>query len=167
MVKFKNDIEEITPDEKGKGQCFVLRTPEAAYELAGFLAEKCKNYPLILLGLRELLMNAIEHGNLEIGFEEKGQLIDRNIYLQELDKRLAMEPYSSRMVALQVTKKGDEITFVIVDEGKGFDPGPFLKMASRRIKMAHGRGIALANNVCFYRLSYNERGNVVECAACL
>jgi len=142
---------------------FTFRTPKAAYALAEHLAEQCKSSHLVSMGLKELFLNAIEHGNLEIGFEEKGRLIQEDIYLEELDTRLQSPPYAQREVLLKVCRMGDSITFKIFDEGKGFDPEPFLQFSLGRISLLHGRGIALANLACFERVSYNRAGNMVQC----
>jgi len=165
MPNFSTDIKTSNLSTADGGQRYAFRTPQAAYELADFLAKSCMNHPLITLGLKELLLNAVEHGNLEIGFEEKSHLINTNTYLEELNSRLKKQLYAAREVVLEVTKKGKEFTFTIVDQGQGFDPAPFLNMASRPIKLTHGRGIALANEVCFEHLTYRGRGSIVECKA--
>ncbi len=48
-----------------------FRTIEDAQNLAILLAKQCPDYDRVLFGLRELMINAVEHGNLEIGYEKK------------------------------------------------------------------------------------------------
>jgi CheY-like chemotaxis protein len=50
---------------------FAFRTPEAARDLAVVLASACPDPRRVAIGLTELLLNAVEHGNLAIGYREK------------------------------------------------------------------------------------------------
>lgn len=47
-------------------------------------------------GIAEPMLNAIEHGNLEIGHERKADWVARGINRSELAKRLATPPFSAR-----------------------------------------------------------------------
>ncbi len=48
------------------------------------------------MGLSELLVNAIEHGNLEIGYDEKSRLLQSEGWQGEIDRRLALPEYTDQ-----------------------------------------------------------------------
>ncbi|MGE0251550.1 MAG: response regulator [Dongiaceae bacterium] len=132
-----------------------------AEHLACFLANCYPNPSRVLPGLAELLINAVEHGNLEIGYGPKGFLVERGIWREEVLRRGEMPEYSKRKVNVVFTRESSGITIVITDEGKGFDWHSYLHLDPKRAGDNHGRGIAQANIVSFDRLSYNPRGNQV------
>ncbi len=114
--------------------------------------------------LQELLFNAIEHGNLEIGYQEKQKaLVDGN-YEELLTERLAQARLRDRSVAVQVVHdRGASVTvYRITDEGKGFQWRSLLSRAHEACESeaANGRGIFLAL-AFFPSLTYNDRGNEV------
>src|SRR5262249_39246858 len=53
---------------------FTIRTLDQARDLAGVLANACPDPEAAVVGLTELLVNAVEHGNLGITYEEKSSL---------------------------------------------------------------------------------------------
>lgn len=114
--------------------------------------------------LQELLFNAIEHGNLEIVYQEKHAALAEGGYEQLLARRLAQARLRDRRVRIQVVqdKTANSLVYRITDEGKGFK-WRSLMMRSQEIcesKDANGRGIFLARSF-FPCLAYNEQGNEV------
>ncbi len=114
--------------------------------------------------LQELLFNAIEHGNLEIQYQEKQQALMEGHYEQLLAHRLAQARLRNRRVILHVLhdKDANNLVYRITDEGKGFKWRSLL-MRSQEVcesEDANGRGIFLARSF-FPCLMYNERGNEV------
>lgn len=75
----------------------------------------------IKLSLREMLINAIEHGNLDIDFEEKTELQANGDYLQFLIERQKEPKYTYKFVTIEFTVGPELISFRITDEGNGFD----------------------------------------------
>lgn len=55
---------------------FRFRTLEEAESLAAFMAHCFPEPKRVLPGLAELLLNAVEHGTYDIGYERKSQLIE-------------------------------------------------------------------------------------------
>src|SRR5262249_9755628 len=72
------------------------------------------------VALSEALMNAIQHGNLEVGSEirEKGEQAYRDL----LTERSRQSPYRDRRVHLTVKETREQVVYVVRDEGPGFDP---------------------------------------------
>ena len=114
--------------------------------------------------LQELLFNAIEHGNLEILYQEKQKALAEDQYERLLAHRLAQAPFRDRRVMIHALhdKSAGNLVYRITDEGKGFKWRTILT-GSQEVcgsEDANGRGIFLARSF-FPCLTYNERGNEV------
>ncbi|WP_053005956.1 ATP-binding protein [Kiloniella spongiae] len=140
---------------------FEFKTVDEARNLTTMLSLACPGADGIVIGLNELLHNAVEHGNLEIGYNLKTELLETSRLHDEIHNRLNMEPYNKRIVKVSYTRSDSEIVFVIEDEGKGFNWQKYLTIDDERIRSNHGRGIALAKMMAFTELNYNEKGNRV------
>jgi len=113
------------------------------------------------LALRELLLNALEHGNLGLTYEEKTTALDEGTLDEMLAKRGSRPPFANRRARV-VTRRGDEHLVVeIIDEGNGFDwralPDP---TDVDHLLEGHGRGVLLAR-MSVDKLEYNDKGNKV------
>ena len=100
----------------------------------------------ILLVFNELFINAYEHGNLGLSFEEKERLIREDKYCQLLKKG------SDKEIEVCVAKKDNYIFVKITDEGKGFT------LESKKA-LFNGRGIKLCEKYAY--IFYNQKGNSV------
>lgn len=114
--------------------------------------------------LQELLFNAVEHGNLEIVYQEKQEALAEGRYEQLLARRLAQPRLRDRRVIIRVLHDRDanSLVYRITDEGKGFK-WRSLMMRSQEVcesKDVNGRGIFLARSF-FPSLAYNAQGNEV------
>lgn len=114
--------------------------------------------------LHELLLNSVEHGNLEISCQVKQQAIEQDRLSQLVQERLAQPALAQRRVTIQVRCDRQEriLEYQIADQGKGFQWERLLHRAS---EVCHegdssGRGIFLARSF-FPSLRYNNRGNEV------
>jgi DNA-binding response OmpR family regulator len=140
---------------------FEFRTPVQATDLGTLLAKACPDSERIVLGLTELLVNAVEHGNLEISYDEKSELTRTRALHQEIARRLEMPDYRDRVATVTFERTGDAVRLEIRDQGPGFDPEPFLTIDPRRVFDSHGRGIAIARLLSFDRLEYSDGGRRV------
>jgi len=113
------------------------------------------------IGLQEVLINAIEHGNLDITHREKQELLDRGDYNRILNERMQQSEYRDKFVDIKIFSTPEYLKLTIQDMGKGFDlssipdpenPENFLKES--------GKGILMAIHA-FDRVEYNEVGNCV------
>lgn len=145
-----------------KNSDFEIQTLDDARVLTPFLARLFPEPENASVGIIELLINAIEHGNLEIGYDCKSELLEQNNWLNETSRRLAMPAYAERKVHVHLERCPDRLTLTIRDEGKGFDWHEFDTLSEDRLFDLHGRGIALARNA-FDGLTYSSPGNVVTC----
>ena len=139
--------------------CF--RTLEEGEKLAVFLSQFFPDPDQVFIGVSELFLNAVEHGNLAISYEEKGQFLKENSLRKEIEVRLSHSSYQDRKVHVSFEKKEEGCVLVISDEGEGFDWKNYLQVAPERATYSHGRGIAMANMMSFDKLFFNEKGNTV------
>jgi two-component system, cell cycle response regulator len=138
---------------------FSFRTLHEAESLAAFIANGFPNPKRALLGIGELMINAIEHGNLAIGYELKTELVQKGIWREEIDHRLTVAKYRNRSASIAINRKLDGIYLTIEDMGDGFMWQNYMSLDPARLTDNHGRGIALANATSFDRLTYNSIGN--------
>jgi len=138
---------------------FRLRTIKEAEHLTTMLALASPDSKLTALLLLELLVNAIEHGNLGIGFEEKGALLEAGTWSETVEARLNDPAYANRVVTVTFEREPGRLRFIIEDEGDGFDWRPFINQDFADFTL-HGRGIALASGMDGAHLSYEGRGNI-------
>lgn len=139
-----------------------FKSLEEAKDIATMLSNICPEPQRVVVGMSELLINAVEHGNLGITYSEKGELKDEGTWQEEVEKRLAMSEYSDRQVTVELEKTDQYLKFTITDEGDGFDFDNYLEMDPERAFDNHGRGIAMSRMLSFDELQYLGKGNQVE-----
>jgi len=114
--------------------------------------------------LYELLSNAMEHGNLEIGYQEKQWALAQGRYEDVLRQRLADPRLNTRRITVHVRyeKDGESLNYRIADEGGGFPWQRYMQCYDKvgRLTGANGRGIFIVRSLCA-ELTYNEPGNEV------
>lgn len=140
---------------------FQFSTLTQAESLAAFIANCYPQPTRVLRGLGELLINAIEHGNLQIGYDKKTQLIEDNIWRSEIERRQQLPEYIDKKATATVSHKEDGTYLVIEDEGDGFNWREYIQIDPERASDNHGRGIAQAKTMSFDKLTFNETGNQV------
>jgi len=140
---------------------FRFRTLAEARELAPLLANGCTEPERVVFGLGELLINAVEHGNLGISYEEKSQLDEQGQLDDEIERRLTLPEYASQYVEVTFVRREGCIEITVTDQGKGFDWQSYLSIDESRVFDSHGRGIAMARMMSFDTLEYRGNGNQV------
>jgi DNA-binding response OmpR family regulator len=138
-----------------------IRTLTQAEDTACFLASCFPDPERVVAGLLELLVNAIEHGNLGITYEEKSQLLKEGRWYEEVDHRAALPEHKEKVVQVCYQRLSEGYMVQIADAGPGFNWRRFWNIDLARATSSHGRGIARARLMAFDRLSYNESGNQV------
>ncbi|MBN2735747.1 MAG: cyclic nucleotide-binding domain-containing protein [Spirochaetales bacterium] len=115
------------------------------------------------VALTEMLMNAIEHGNCKISFQEKSRWLNSGADIFDLIRLKNKDPeVNSKKVHFSYRITPTESHFVIRDEGEGFD----WRVRKEKLNDAspidlHGRGILMAG-LYVQELEYNEAGNEVR-----
>ena len=146
---------------------FTYRTIEEARGLAAVLANACPDAESTVIGLTELLVNAVEHGNLGITYDEKSVLLNEGRWMDEVERRLTLPENRGKRVDVRFLRNDDELRFVIRDRGNGFEWSRYLDIDPRRAFDRHGRGILMARHVSFSSIEYRGTGSeVVATVAC-
>jgi DNA-binding response OmpR family regulator len=144
---------------------FAFRTVAEARTVAVSVARMYPDPGRVSLGLLELFVNAVEHGNLGISYRDKVALLQENGLEEELQRRLARPHLASRRARVVVERREDAIVTEVEDEGDGFDWAPYLDFDADRACDPCGRGIAMARAVSFDSVEYEGRGNRVIAVA--
>ncbi len=140
---------------------FEIRTLFEAEALSTMLASQYPDPDRVSAGIWELLSNAIEHGNLEIDFQQKGDLLVKGRFQDEIQRRLTLMPYAGRAARVSFRRTRRCIRLTVKDEGPGFDFKRYMQ-TDVALDLPNGRGIAIASRVCFDNLTYHGPGNEVE-----
>jgi len=113
------------------------------------------------VALLELLINAIEHGNCKISFDEKTRWLDKNHDIMALIREKNRDPtIKAKKVYLSYTITPESSRFTIRDEGEGFDWKARLAAKATEPGL-HGMGMKMAK-LYVSDLSYNEKGTEVS-----
>jgi CheY-like chemotaxis protein len=105
----------------------------------------------------EGLVNAIEHGNLEIMSSERDK--PSGVYRRLVEERAASPEFRRRHIYLTTTLTRTEATFTIRDEGPGFDPSLLPDpTAPENVGKVNGRGMFLIRTF-MDEVRFNDTGN--------
>jgi two-component system, HptB-dependent secretion and biofilm response regulator len=133
--------------------------------LAGYFDNK--TLMQVEYALNELLMNALEHGTLNITYLQKHALLESHDYEEFLENALsALTDLENKKIVVRVEeiliKKNKAVIINVKDSGRGFDVATTLKALSldKNIRL-NGRGILMSDSV-LDALFYNESGNEVS-----
>jgi two-component system cell cycle response regulator len=96
-----------------------------------------------VLGLTELIVNGIEHGNLEIGYDLKTELLEKGLWMEEVERRSTLHENIAKVVGIVAKRRGGCVESTISDCGDGFDHEKFMTIDPARAYHHHGRGIAM------------------------
>lgn len=141
----------------------TFRTIQEVETIASWIslqAEESKRI-MVLLALRELMINAIEHGLLGITYDEKTALMTRGGVGEEIQKRLSLTENSKRKAVLRFERKSSGMQVDIIDPGAGFAHHEFMSLRPERFVDCHGNGIAMAR-INLLSLEYFPPGNHVR-----
>ncbi|HNV27279.1 MAG TPA: response regulator [Nitrospira sp.] len=115
--------------------------------------------------LIELIVNAVEHGSLEILYQEKHEALSTDRFETLIAERRRHPRFAKRRVVVEASYDKDHrrLRYTITDEGKGFAWTRFVTTAEQPCdsRQANGRGVFLAK-AFFPDLTYNERGTKVR-----
>ncbi len=142
---------------------FKFKSLQETANLACFIANCFPVPERVVLGISELMVNAIEHGNLGISCEEKTALIQDGRWKNEVENRLDQKKYEDKAATLKYENLTDKIQITITDQGKGFDWKSKLDFSNIDMTAPNGRGIMMAKTISFDELFYNKVGNEVTC----
>jgi DNA-binding response OmpR family regulator len=112
------------------------------------------------IALHEALVNAIQHGNLEVSSELR-QDSEEQRFRQLIEDRRRQPPYSDRRVRVRATLSPREAVYVVADEGPGFDPANLPDPTDpSNLERVGGRGLMLIRTFMDH-VEFNERANQI------
>ena len=136
-------------------------TLEDVAHLVPVLAAMCPQPEVVAPGLSDLMVNAVEHGNLGVTYREKSLLKWEGDWEGEIRRRLELPQFKGRVASVRAELSPQAIVFTITDQGEGFDWQKFMQFDPERAFDPNGRGIAMAKAMSFSSLCYQGKGNVV------
>lgn len=178
VIKISNDNSEIFETQQfskeikthKKGNLLVKNNLSLVPKVTSTLMSFCyavgfrnlDHFSRISLSLHEMVTNSIEHGNCEIGFDKKTEIILKNKSMAEMVREITKDPkFANRKVKITYDIGPDKAIFTIEDEGKGFQisdlPDP---TGGDNIFAVHGRGIMMTKSFAD-EMNFNEKGNQV------
>jgi len=136
-------------------------TLEDVAHLVPVLAAMCPQPEVVAPGLSDLMVNAVEHGNLGVTYLEKSLLKWEGDWEGEIRRRLELPQFKGRIASVRAELSPQAIVFRITDQGDGFDWQKFMQFDPERAFDPNGRGIAMAKAMSFSNLTYQGKGNIV------
>lgn len=115
----------------------------------------------VWLAVEEALINAHEHGNLELHSSWKDELLADGTAFSKFEKmkaERAIDPiYASRSISLDLRMRRGEIEVRIADHGDGF---ALEKIECGVMENVYGRGLTIIDSI-MDKMEFNERGNEI------
>jgi DNA-binding response OmpR family regulator len=139
---------------------FELATLDDAQRVAALLGRLATSPERVALGLSELMVNAIEHGNLGLGYNDKRELMQSGHWRDAIEARQRLPEFVAKRVKVRVRRDGSQLQFEVEDEGVGFDWSRFMEFDPVRVFDPNGRGISMAKAMSFDALEYRGSGNI-------
>ena len=140
---------------------YAFVTLDDVSRLVPVLAAMCPEPNAAAPGLADLMVNAVEHGNLALSYEEKSLLKWDGDWEAEVHRRLLLPQFAERYATIQVKLAAHGVVFTITDQGDGFNWEKYLSFDPSRAFDPNGRGIAMAKLTSFSDIEYQGKGNVV------
>jgi CheY-like chemotaxis protein len=113
----------------------------------------------VAVALREALVNAIHHGNLELSSKLRER--DEAEYYHLVEERRQQEPFQDRRVHVSAKESHREAVYVVRDEGPGFDPSTLPDPTDpSNLEKVSGRGLLLIRTF-MDEVYHNKAGNEI------
>lgn len=141
---------------------YYLKALEEIYDLADLLARHFPEPAHVMTGIYELLLNALEHGNLGLGSETKNRLVREGGWEIEIMRRLTLPEHAHKQVVVTVTCDDGICQLTIADQGNGFPWEKYLRLGANPL-YPNGRGLLIAFSSGFDQITFNRAGNAVTC----
>jgi DNA-binding response OmpR family regulator len=178
LIKTLNSVLEVSHDSRRQAllmrsmthseSVFVLgNNPALIGPLVNYLQQSLSAMGLcgetettrIGVALDEALVNALHHGNLEVDSSMRRDDLDG--YHRLIAERRQQSPYRERRIWVSALLDRERATFVVRDEGSGFDPDLLPDPTDpANLARPHGRGVLLIRTF-MDEVIYNDVGNEV------
>ncbi|HET8714805.1 MAG TPA: response regulator [Holophagaceae bacterium] len=128
----------------------------------GFATDQ--NIDVVAMAYHEALVNALEHGNLELDSDLKADLfsLDEDPYDALRRQRLQDPAYAGRLLEVETRLSEEAYEVVIADSGPGFEAHQLISPEDAAHQARHcGRGLPLIQLV-MDEVAFNDRGNQIR-----
>ncbi len=118
------------------------------------------------IAVYEAIVNAVEHGNLDLQSALKSDLLETRDHFATLrNSRMSSEHYGARKIRVKCGIIPEKVEVTVKDEGNGFDHTALLDRIRKEpdpenLLACHGRGIMLIAN-CVDDVRFNAVGNEI------
>ena len=133
------------------------------FRMGGF-CDSVQCYDYLVLAIEEALVNAVDHGNLELESSLKEHDVLGREYEIERSRRLADDRYGNRIIAIELSADRDTAKLEIRNEGAGFDYQRVMAQSSAdrhmEVERVSGKGLYLMKRV-FDQIRYSNAGKTV------
>jgi CheY-like chemotaxis protein len=125
---------------------------------------KPTNVDVIGMAFHEALVNALEHGCLEMDSSLKGDLFaEQDPFVAQVQERLADPHYADRTIDVELHITPQRFEAVITDGGPGFDTAAVGRFTEASLGKQCGRGLAMIQLV-MDEVNHNAKGNQIRLA---
>jgi PAS domain S-box-containing protein len=117
----------------------------------------------VRVAIREAIINAIEHGNLGLTFEEKTKSQLDGTYFDLIKERQFDSLFKKKKVTIEYSLNEERAVYKISDEGAGFDYFTMMNFDPENnddVILPHGRGLILIQHA-FDIVKFNKKGNQI------
>ncbi len=118
---------------------------------------------MMKMGLQEMIVNAMEHGNLNVTFDEKTKAQEEGRLFEFMSARRQLPEFRDKKVNIDYYFDETKVIYRITDMGEGFDYHKIMNRVKNEVNqqgLTHGRGIIMTQAV-FDKVEYNDKGNQV------
>ena len=123
---------------------------------------KATNVDVIAMAFHEALVNALEHGCLELDSKLKGDLFaEKDAYAAQLQERLTDPRFATRSIEVESLLTAESFVVTIRDEGPGFDTRTVSTLSDVDLNKQCGRGLPLILLV-MDQVVHNAKGNEIK-----
>jgi DNA-binding response OmpR family regulator len=154
-LSFEFTTSEIDPGVVAKELTYFLQRIHFTEE------DEIKQYEL---AFNETLVNAIDHGNLQLSSTIKNNNALHLTEYEELkQKRLNTPGYANKKIIVLFECTDELFSFTVIDEGEGFNWQKFIDQQHKINQLntnAHGRGFNIIKYI-IDEVHFNEKGNMI------
>ncbi|WP_026939153.1 ATP-binding response regulator [Holophaga foetida] len=119
------------------------------------------NVDVIAMAYHEALVNALEHGNLELDSSLKGDIFNPRDEFEALSRtRLSTDPWAARRVDVRMEVTPERYEVIVRDGGNGYDTRLVGQCVSDDLARRFGRGLAMIHMV-MDEVTLNPAGNQI------
>lgn len=162
-INHERSLNELANDEADLGKReYEVQNIDDMYHVICEISKNTSKQHIIKRVLTELILNSIEHGNLELGLETKEQLLTNQIWKKTIDEKLKSPENIDKRVTIKTNRTHDSLEVEIKDQGNGFNWQEYKEIKPENIIKINGRGIATAFKM-LPTLEYIGNGSEVHC----